>query len=230
MAVKVILVEPEKGGNIGAIARSMKNFDLDDLRIVNPKVTIDGEARAYAMHGLDVLDNSKVVRTFEEALDGVDMIAGTSAVVARSTSNLSRVAITPRRFAERVGASKGNIGIVFGRESTGLNRQEVELCDILVTIPASRNYNVLNVATCASIIFYELFQRKATESVDLASSTSKQRLQVQFDRLMKRDEIQPHRRRLAQRAFRNIISRSFISRREASLLIGVFRKATAKTV
>jgi tRNA/rRNA methyltransferase len=230
LALKVVLVEPEKAGNIGAIARSMRNFDQRDLWIVNPKVAIDGEARAYAMHGLEILEAAKIVGTLHEALAGIDVIAGTSAVVARSTSNLSRLAITPKQLAEKTTSTKGAIAIVFGRESAGLNRQEVELCDLLVTIPASPNYNVLNIATAASIIFYELFQTQATGNIELASSASKQRLLAQFDRLMKRGEIQLHKRRLAQRAFRNIISRSFISRREASLLIGVFRKALPKTV
>lgn len=231
MAVRVVLVEPEKEGNIGSVARAMKNFDLEDLWIVNPKVRVDGEARAYAMHGLSVLTAARIVGTFDEALENVDIVAGTSSVVARSSSNLLRVAITPRQLAKGIKATKkGRVAIVFGRESSGLNNQELDTCDLLVTIPASRAYKVLNIATAASIIFYEMFQLKKTESIELASKNSSQRLLSQLDSLMKKCEIQPHRRRLALRAFRNIISRSLVSRREASLLIGVFRKALSKTV
>jgi TrmH family RNA methyltransferase len=230
VAVRVIVLEPEKAGNIGAIARSMRNFDLDDLWIVNPKVSINGEARAYAMRGLEVLNSARIVRTLSEALKGVDVVVGTTAVVARSTSNVSRLAITPERLAEKVSASKGTVGVVFGRESSGLNNREVEACDFMVTIPASPSYNVLNIATSASIVFYEIFHRKSIEKLDLASKASKQRLLLQFDRLVKRCGLQPHRRKLAQRAFRNVISRSFISSREASLLLGVFRKAASKAV
>ena len=230
MEVRVIVLEPEKAGNIGAIARSMRNFDLDDLWIVNPKVSINGEARAYAMRGLDVLDSARIVKTLNEALKGVDIIAGTTAVVATSTSNVSRLAITPERLAEKVSASKGTVGVVFGRESSGLNNREVEACDFMVTVSASPNYNVLNVATAASILFYEIFRRKSIGKVELASKASKQRLLLQFDRLVKGCALQQHRRRLAQRAFRNVISRSFISSRETSLLLGVFRKASSKVV
>jgi tRNA/rRNA methyltransferase len=230
LKVRVVLVEPEKEGNIGSVARAMKNFDLDDLWIVNPKIPIDGEARAYAMHGLNVLMAARVVRTFSEALEGAALIAGTSSVVASSTSNLLRLAITPRQMAERIKiARKGTVAIMFGRESSGLNNQELEACDFLVTIPASRNYNVLNIATAAAIVFYEIFQLKTTKSIELAANDSRQRLLSQLDSLMKKCGTQPHRRRLAQRAFRNIISRSLISRREASLLIGVFRKTLSKT-
>jgi len=226
--IRVILLEPEKSGNIGSVARSMRNFDLGDLWIVNPKTRINGEARAFAMRGLPILESAKIVTSFDQAIKDVDAVAGTSSVAARSSSNLSRVAITPKQLAERTSTSKGILGIVFGRESSGLNNQEVEACDFMVTIPASREYNVLNIAVAASILFYELFHRKAANQSGRASQPAKKRLLLQFDHLAAVSDLQPHKRRLAQRAFRNVISRSFISSREASLLVGIFRKASAK--
>jgi tRNA C32,U32 (ribose-2'-O)-methylase TrmJ len=117
---------------------------------------------------------------------------------------------------------------VLGRESSGLNNQEVDECDFMVTIPASKEYNVLNLATAASIIFYELFEQKASTGLEISSLAAKRRLLIQFDHLTTLSSIQAHKQRLAQRAFRNVISRSMISRREASLLIGLFRKACGK--
>ena len=228
MQVRVILLEPEKAGNIGSIARSMKNFDLDDLWIVNPKTQIDNEAIAFAMRGLPILESAKIVTSLDPAIKDVDVVVGTSAAAARSSSNLSRIAITPKQLVERTSRSKGILGIVFGRESSGLNNQEVESCDFMVTIPASREYNVLNIAMAASIVFYELFHRKNANESGRASQSMKKRLLLQFDHLAGVSDLQSHRRRLAQRAFRNVISRSFISSREASLLVGIFRKASAK--
>jgi TrmH family RNA methyltransferase len=230
MVVKVVLLEPEKEGNIGGIARSMRNFDLRDLRIVNPKTTIGGDARAYSMRGLPILESARIVDSLEEALEGVDVVVGTTSVAARSSTNVSRMAITPKQLAERIAGISGTVAIVFGRESSGLTNQEVEACDFMVTIPASHDYNVLNVATAASIMFYEIFQERTCVSLELASLVSKQRLLTQFDQLTQRSAVQLHKRKLAQRAFRNVISRSFISKREASLLLGIFRKATSKLV
>jgi TrmH family RNA methyltransferase len=226
--IRVILLEPEKSGNIGSVARSMRNFDLDDLWIVSPKTRINGEARAFAMRGLPILESAKIVTSLDQAIKDVDAVAGTSSVAARSSSNLSRVAITPKQLAERTSTSKGTLGIVFGRESSGLNNQEVEACDFMVTIPASPEYNVLNIAVAASILFYELFHSKVANQSGRASQSAKKRLLLQFDYLAAVSDLQPHKRRLAQRAFRNVISRSFISAREASLLVGIFRKASAK--
>ena len=228
LPIRVILVEPEKPGNLGAIARSMKNFDFEDLWIVNPKTSINAEARAFAMRGLEILNSAKIVGTLSEALEEVDVVAGTSSVTARSSSNLSRVAITADQFAEKIAHSRGIVGIVFGRESSGLNNREVEACDFMMTIPASHSYNVLNIATAASIIFYEIFLSRATRNLELASRMSKRRLLLEFGRIVRNCGVQSHKRRLVLRAFRNVISRSFLSKREASLLLGAFRKAASK--
>jgi TrmH family RNA methyltransferase len=227
MKVRVVLVEPESAGNIGAVARSMKNFNLSDLYIVNSKTPLTLEARAFAMHGYDVLIRAKKVKTLKQGLRNLDLVVGTSSIVATSNSNLARVPVTPFELAHRVWAFKGNMGILFGRESSGLSNEEVEACDFIVTIPASRKYNVLNIASAASIIFYELFRtRTARRGSILASKAVKGRLLLEFGRLVNRSGVQRHKRSLVQRSFRNIISRSFMTRREASLLLGVFRKAS----
>jgi tRNA/rRNA methyltransferase len=230
LGIRVILLEPEQSGNVGAVARSMKNFGLNDLWIVNPKATVDGEAQAYAMGGRRILESAKIVRNLHRALRGVSVLVGTSAVVVERSSNISRYSITPSQLAEKIAKTKGTVGIVFGRESSGLSNKEVEECDFMITIPADHDYNILNLAMAASIVFYEIFQRKTSASTELASRVATRRLFHEFDLLVKRCGIQMHRRKLARRAFRNVISRSFISKREASLLLGVFRKSLAKLV
>jgi TrmH family RNA methyltransferase len=231
MTVRVILVEPEKAGNIGAVARSMKNFALSDLWIVNPKTPLTMEARAFAMHGYDVLRRAKRAKTLKQALSNLNLVVGTSAVVATSRSNIKRVPMTPRELARRLVSLKGNVGIIFGRESSGLSNEETELCDLMITIPANHTYNVLNISSAASIIFYEIFQTRTTRpGPPLASEVVKRRLRLEFGRLVNRSGVQSHKRTLVQRSFRNVISRSFMTSREASLLLGAFRRASAKLI
>jgi len=228
LSVRVILMEPEKAGNIGSVSRSMRNFGLEDLWIVNPKAPLDGEARAYAMGGLTVLSSARIVKLLDDALEGVDFVVGTSSVTAKSPTNLSRISTTAEQLAKKIASTHGTVGVVFGRESSGLSNEEVEKCDFMVNIPANREYNVLNIATAASIVFYEIFQKRTVGQIELASGTTKKQLMKQFDQLTRLCDVQPHKRRLAQRAFRNVISRSFIARREASLILGVLRKAATK--
>jgi TrmH family RNA methyltransferase len=207
----------------------MKNFAQQDLWIVKPKTALTGEAQAYAMHGSDVLSSAKIVEELDDALKGIDVVAGTTSVVGRSHSNLTRTPLTPKEFTERLVRTKGNTAILFGRESSGLNNKETERCDLIITIPASREYNVLNLSTAASIILYELFQetRKASER-RIATGLTREQLLLQFEGLVSLSGTQAHKRKLAIRAFRNLISRSFVSMREASLLIGVFRRSRLK--
>jgi tRNA/rRNA methyltransferase len=230
--IRIVMVEPEKAGNIGSIARSMKNFAQNDLWIISPKVRIDDEAKAYAMHGTDVLASAKIRESMEEALKDIDLIVGTSSIVPTNPSNLARLSITPRNLAEKVSKVHGRIAIIFGRESSGLNNEEVERCDLMVTIPANKEYNVLNLASAASIILYELFQQEISEAKEfqLATEAARLRLFQQFDLMLTLIDLQEHRRELARRAFRNLISRAFISKREASLLLGALRKTSSHMV
>ncbi len=229
MKVRVILLEPESAGNIGAVARSMKNFGQDDLWIINPKTPIDIHARALAMHGFDVLSSAKIMFDLDKVLMGIDIVAGTTAVTATSPTNIARTAATPKELAFALSSTRGNVALVFGRESSGLTNQEIERCDFLVTIPASHAYNVLNLSTAVSIILYEIFQRdRRGNELPLATNAAKQKLLEQFERLLNLSGTRVHKRKLAIRAFRNVTSRSFLSRREASLLIGVFRKAASR--
>ena len=231
MTIRVVLVEPESAGNIGAIARSMKNFALSDLWIVNAKTPLTMEARALAMHGYDVLRSAKRVKTLNQALSNLNLIVGTSAIVAASRSNVTRIPITPLELGVRASSFRGNVGILFGRESSGLTNKEIERCDLMVTVPANKSYNVLNVASAASIIFYELFRTRTTRiGPPAASGLVKMRLLAEYSKLVRSSGVQRHKRPLAQRAFRNVVSRSFISRREASLLLGVFRRTVAKLI
>jgi len=227
---RVVLVEPEKEGNIGAIARSMKNFGLTDLYIVSPKTPIKDEAYRYATRGREILEKAEIVENLSDALRGIGHIVGTTAIVGSSTRNLLRIALDPVQLASRLAGRSGSVALLFGRESSGLTNTELEKCNIIVNIPASEGYNVLNVATAASIVFYELFKVRSARSSPLEPSRqSLERLASIFASLADEADLPAHRRRLADRAFRNVLSKSLMSRREVSLIMGVLRRIRDKT-
>jgi TrmH family RNA methyltransferase len=230
--IRVILVEPESGGNIGSVARAMKNFDLDELWLVNPKARIDESARAMASHAVDVLEGSKIAGTLEEAIGDASLAIGTTSKPSFGRSNLRRAALAPDELARRLRGARGTVALIFGRESIGLTNEEVERCDCIVSIPASGEYPVLNVAAAAAIIFYEI--RKASlgkwPQRRIASRDIKRRLERQFLILAELAGIPSHRAELASRALRNVLSRSLATEREASLLLGVLRKASERAL
>jgi len=229
--MRVVLVEPEYEGNIGSVARLMKNFELNELWLVRPKAKLGETARAYAMHAQEILASARVVDDLPKALKSVSYVVGTTAVSAKRPSNLKRTSITPFEFARIVASTSRRVALLFGSESTGLSNRILGSCDLTITIPASSNYRTLNVANAAAIVFYELFKagKKAERTfMEEASKQDKERITRFFKKLSKEIRIPFYKQVLAEKAFRNIIARTLISRREASLMSGVLRKAADK--
>ena len=229
--IRVVLVEPEREGNIGSIARVMKNFDLKDLFLVKPKVALGLEASVYAVNAQDILLRTKIVSTLKEALVDVDLVVGTTAKVGWSTRNVLRTPIDSKLFSRQISAKRGQIALVFGRESKGLTNRELNLCDVIVTIPTSPVYHTLNVSAAAGIIFYELFTSTLKEGPHKkreADGLALQRLEGQFEEICRELELPPHKQEITIRAFKSILHRGYVSQREASLLIGALRRASRK--
>jgi TrmH family RNA methyltransferase len=224
---RVILVEPEHEGNIGAIARLMMNFGLSELFIVNPMVKLGDETRAYASHAQEIITEAVIVNEINVALTGVNYSIGTTSISAKKPGNLLRTTITPEELAKTMYLINGKVALIFGRESKGLSNMELAKCDIIVTIPSSPKYKTLNIASASALIFYELWKSKTKYQrgyVEEANSQNRERLVDLFDKILENNGSPSHKKRLTSKAFKNIIARAFISKREATLIIGVLRQ------
>lgn len=226
------MVEPEKSGNIGSVARVAKNFGVKQLYLVNPKASLD-EAKVYAAHAVDVLESAVVVSSLQEALSDVSIIIGSTAKPASSPSNLTRITVFPEELARCLSRYEGGVAaLLLGRESIGLLNRELELCDAIVTIPANPEYPVLNVAMAAGIILYELYKAfKVKHRVSYAKPADRRVVETvisYFESLLKIAGLEGTRLRLTVKSLRNALTRSFLASREASLLAGGFRKILLK--
>ncbi len=152
----VILVEPENADNVGMIARSLKNFGFDKLRIVRPMFDSFDRAIAAAMRARDVLEKAEIVSDLEEAFHDIDIVIGTTARISRYSTD--RRAIPLRAFVESI-RWDATYGLVMGRESTGLTNEELSRCDVILTIPTSSDYPALNLANATAIILYEFYMK-----------------------------------------------------------------------
>jgi TrmH family RNA methyltransferase len=218
---RVVLVEPLNDGNVGAVARSMKNFGLDELVLVRP-CGIGEEATKRAMHGIDVLKSARTVFADEDALEGVDFIAATSGVTTISEKNFTRIALTPKDFAEKVKGSKGKIALLFGREDFGLDNGLIKRSDFLISIPANPAYSILNISHAAAIVFYELFATGAVERKPReAGEVEKEKLYEYFSILLDAIDYPPHKREKTKVMFRRLIGRAVPSTWEFHTLMGV---------
>jgi tRNA/rRNA methyltransferase len=231
MHLRVVLVEPEHDGNIGGVARLMENFGIQDLYIVNPAAPVDDEAKAYACHARQLLENAKTVARLDEALEDVSLIAGTTALLPKRSANVLRTAITPEEFSRIALPLTGNVALLLGRESRGLSNAELDRCDLVISIPASRIYRTLNVASAAAILFYVLWrvgEGSQHRQIREADEAIKSRLAEVFDQLCDKSLVIPYKRRLADRAFRSLLSRATVSAREATLILGALRQAVQR--
>ncbi|WEU39652.1 MAG: RNA methyltransferase [Candidatus Odinarchaeum yellowstonii] len=225
---RVVLVEPESSGNIGSIARLMKNFGLKHLVLVNPLAEVNEECVNFAAHGADIINNVKIVETLEKALEDTDLIIGTTSISA-SDYNPIRTCLSSYELYNLEFTQKNVVALVFGRESRGLSNEELNQCDFTVTIPAEPAYPTLNISHAASIIFYELYRIKAKKGFQknrLASRVEKEAILKYFNEILREINYHVFKFHVATRIIRNIFTRALITGREAHTLIGILRRVS----
>jgi tRNA/rRNA methyltransferase len=149
-APRIVLVRSKDSANVGAAARAMKNFGLDELVLVAPRCRIDRRARALAAHAGDVLAAARVVDTVETAIADRQLVLGTSA--RRRTTDTLPV-LTPRAAATRL--LHEGAAVLFGPEDHGLSNEELNVCQGYVSIPTA-DYASLNLAQAVLLVGYEV--------------------------------------------------------------------------
>jgi len=234
--ITVILIEPENPGNIGAIARSMKNFGFSNLLILNPKCDIlSSEARNRAKHAQDILESAKIItcesgHEFDFLKEFDSLVATTSKL--GSDYNIPRSPITPEQFVLNVYSKDVNalIGLIFGRESLGLTNEEVKKCDYVVSIPTSVKYPALNLSHSVSIFLYELYksssnEEKITDGYNVASSSDKEQIEKMLDLVLDKLIFSTDEKKETQRiVWKRVIGKSMLTKREAFAIMGFFKK------
>ena len=222
--IRIVIVGPKFEGNVGAIARSMANFDISELYLVHPACEIGDEAWRRAKHGDRVLENTKIVETLEEAVEGCFLIVGTSAIITKNDKNYVRVPIPVHTFAERAHDYPEKMAILFGREDIGLLQEELAKCDVLISIPASETYPVMNLSHAATVVMYEMFGI-GMERPEPADSHEKEQIFEFFDNLLDAIDYPEHRRENTSVMFRRMMGRAVPTKWEYNTIMGVFGDA-----
>ncbi len=159
--VRIVLIETTHPGNIGAVARAMKNMCLTQLCLVAPRTYPSAEATARAAGADNILEQCQVYETLDQALAGCHLVVGASARLR----TVEWPQLLPRACAEQVwsGATRGQVAILFGRESSGLRNSELDRCHYLVHIPANPEYSSLNIAQALQVIAYEVYMQSLAD-------------------------------------------------------------------
>lgn len=152
--IRIVLVNTSHPGNIGGVARAMKNMGLERLYLVAPKQFPDEQATWRAASAADVLENAVVTASLGEAVADCQFVVGTSARGRRIPWPLQ----DPRRCAERMADASASeqVAVLFGREDRGLTNDELKICNLHLNIPTSADYSSLNLAMAVQVVCYEL--------------------------------------------------------------------------
>ncbi|SDY53212.1 RNA methyltransferase [Halopenitus persicus] len=231
----VVVVEPETPGNVGTIARAMKNFGLTDLKLVDPpELEPDGEAYGFAGHAReDVLPNAETV-TFEEVVETYHTVGCTAITGEDARRHVRFPYSTPVELRESLRTVETRTALVFGREGTGLDNDELRQLDEVCSIPADEDYPVLNLGQAATVLLYELRELTVDEyqlpdvELERASEADIERLHDYFERFLDHADHREYRRDRCETLFRRLLGRAHPTDREVHTLLGVFRKATDK--
>jgi tRNA/rRNA methyltransferase len=225
--IYVVLVEPQHSGNIGAVARAMKNMALSQLVLVNPPDYLNLEARMMAMHGLDVLQNARVHADLTRAVADAGFVVGTT----RRLGKARRAHFTPRAIAPLLLdlAHANPVALVFGREDSGLTNEELQRCHELITIPAHPVHGSLNLAQAVLLVCYELYMATTGESrlklPKLARVGELERLYTRMHTVLWRVGFLhgSHPDRMMG-YFRQFFARGNLRSRDVNIFLGVFRQ------
>ena len=163
--VQIILVNTSHPGNIGSVARAMKNMGLANLSLINPKKFPHQDAVALAGNATDVLDNAKIFTSIQEAVKNSKVIYATSArdrTIEWPTLSARDAALEMQELV----MNEIQVSILFGREDRGLTNDELQLANKHLIIPAHPDYPVLNIAMSTQIVCYELYQAAQKSSIE----------------------------------------------------------------
>jgi tRNA (cytidine32/uridine32-2'-O)-methyltransferase len=163
--VQIVLVETSHPGNIGSVARAMKNMGLANLALINPKKFPHQEATALAGNATDVLEHAKIFTSIQEAVKNSKVIYATSA----RERTIEWPTLTANEAASEIQELVVNeieVSILFGREDRGLTNEELQLANKHLIIPAHPDYPVLNIAMSTQVVCYELYQTAQDNSVE----------------------------------------------------------------
>jgi TrmH family RNA methyltransferase len=236
-AIRIVLVEPSHPGNIGAVARAMKNMALSELVLVRPKAFPHEEATARASGATDVLDHARVAGSVADAVADCGFVAATT---SRSRDQNFR-ALDLHEAAARIHemSERGPAAVLFGAERTGLTNEELALAHLLIRIPANPDYPSLNLAMAVQLLTYELFRaagspastRPLSElSVPLAPGADMERFYAHLQEVM--DEVDfrdrtPGGSNLMTR-IRRLFQRCEMDQNEVNILRGILTSVQQK--
>ncbi|KYH27292.1 tRNA (cytidine(34)-2'-O)-methyltransferase [Halalkalicoccus paucihalophilus] len=228
--ISVVVVDAETPGNVGTIARAMKNFGFADLKLVDPpELDRDGEAYGFAGQAReDVLPSAEEV-AFDEVAENFHTVGFTATTNEDARKHVRFPFRTPAELADDLVGVETDVALVFGRERVGLTNEELARLDQICAIPASAEYPVLNLGQAATVALYELRGLAMDESQlpdvehERAAEPEIERFYERFEETLRAVGYPEGKRPKTMRLVRRLVGRAHPTDREITTLHGVLR-------
>ncbi len=222
----IILCEPQNPGNIGSVARAMANFGASDLRLITPCDHLDQEAKKFAVGAVHLLESAQIYPDLAAAVSDLQISIATT----RRTGELRGKLIESSRLHEQLlnGLSaQTKLGLIFGREDSGLTSNELALCSHVASISTSDEQGSLNLAQAVLLFLYELARQPGTKVIqddfDRPSQGELNGLFEQMHEVLDRIAfLNPSRPESALHKLKQLTLRANPDRNETALLRGVW--------
>jgi len=223
-----ILCRPQLGENIGSAARALKNFNIPNLRLINPRCAWPNQkAVATSVGAKNIINTTKVYKSLESSIGDLDIIFASTARIRK----VNKKVISITDFTKKIRKNK-KVGIIFGPEASGLSNNEINCADYLVTIPTNKNFSSLNLSHSLILFCFQLFQHFSKKKFNFKTgykSSIATKSQVNkflafiINELDKKGFLQPdHKRQSMIRNINNIFHRLNLSEQEIRILLGIF--------
>jgi tRNA (cytidine32/uridine32-2'-O)-methyltransferase len=227
MSISIVLVGISHPGNIGSAARAMKTMGFANLRLVAPARFPATEATVMAAGADDVLDRAVVYPDVASAVADCGLIVGTTS----RARHLPWRVVEPREAARECAAAcrDGDVAVLFGAERTGLLNEDIERCQLLLSIPTGESYASLNVAMAVQVVAYELLlalrddgAAAAARGTPLASATEMERFYGHLEQVMEEVDFRDRNGEGHLMArIRRLFNRAVLDQNEVNILRGI---------
>jgi tRNA/rRNA methyltransferase len=222
--LRIVLVEPREAGNVGAAARVMKNFGFDELWIAGQHPELLPVAGWWASGADDLLAAARTVPTLAAAVGDAHLIVATTSARGRVMSDIVTPPALRQRFAAL--ADDETLALVFGREDSGLTKEELTLCHRAAVIPTNDGFPTMNLAQAVGTLCYELSDVERTAAPrSLAASADVERFHERFEALLiEAGFLHTNNPDRIYDDLRAIFGRAELDEREVTILLGMVRQ------
>jgi len=194
LPIRFVLVETSHPGNIGAVARAMKNMGVAELVLVKPREFPHPDATARAAGADDLLASARVVETLAEAIADCGLVLATTARTRDQYFRILEAREAATRMVAEARSGSGAVAVLFGTERFGLSNEQLQAAHALLRIPANPDYASLNIGMAAQLIAYEILMAQhepgtyvAPREAPLATPEQMERFYVHLQSVM--DEV-----------------------------------------